>query len=269
MANRIEGTFPFSFSFEVGKQQPLDARLTVPEKAGLTALPYAYIGMIVAVTSDPTPANNGIYLLEDDSSFFPGQTLTNWVKQSCDDTYLTGVTVNSSDKTAIDLSFNNNTSFQVDLSEDHTDGITGHQFILIETGDMPTFTYELDFTSNLSRTENTIVCNLEAANDNVHYFIDLPQNGTIAEAGCRVKIILKNFQETDDTFKFFVRSQNGGSTTQNQILATNLETYTATASYLPLEIMEILDLVWDGNDWIVTNYIKQDYVSVLVESVTP
>ena len=71
---RIPGTFDFSANLEVNKQGPLDARLTVESKSELTGLPFAYIGMIVAVTSDTTPENNGVYVLEDTDC----SSLANW-----------------------------------------------------------------------------------------------------------------------------------------------------------------------------------------------
>ena len=62
---RIPGTFDFSANLEVNKLGPLDARITVESKSELTGLPFAYIGMVVSVTSDTTPANNGVYVLND------------------------------------------------------------------------------------------------------------------------------------------------------------------------------------------------------------
>jgi hypothetical protein len=71
---RTTGTFDFSANFEVNKTAPLDARLTVEDKSELTGLPFAYIGMVVAVTSDSTATNNGVYVLDDTD----GTTLSNW-----------------------------------------------------------------------------------------------------------------------------------------------------------------------------------------------
>jgi hypothetical protein len=73
---RNQGTFDFSANLEVLKQGPLDARLTVEEKTELTGLPFSYIGMVVAVTSDSTPANNGVYVLEDTD----GTVIGNWTQ---------------------------------------------------------------------------------------------------------------------------------------------------------------------------------------------
>ena len=65
MADRITGAINFSNNFEVEYQGPLDARLATPEYAQLTdtSIPFPYLGMLVAVTSDATADNNGVYML--------------------------------------------------------------------------------------------------------------------------------------------------------------------------------------------------------------
>lgn len=61
---RNTGTFTFPANFEVTKLGPIDARSTTGLKSELTdsSLPFAYLGMVVAVTED-TVENNGLYLL--------------------------------------------------------------------------------------------------------------------------------------------------------------------------------------------------------------
>ena len=73
---RNQGTFDFSANLEVLKQGPLDARTTVESKSELTGLPFSYIGMVVSVTSDTTPENNGVYVLQDTD----GTSLANWTQ---------------------------------------------------------------------------------------------------------------------------------------------------------------------------------------------
>ena len=65
MADRITGAINFSNNFEVLYEGPLDARLATPEYAQLTdsSIPFPYLGMLVAVTSDATADNNGVYML--------------------------------------------------------------------------------------------------------------------------------------------------------------------------------------------------------------
>ena len=65
MADRIPGAINFSNNFEVLYEGPLDGRLATPEYTQLTdsSIPFPYLGMLVAVTSDATADNNGVYML--------------------------------------------------------------------------------------------------------------------------------------------------------------------------------------------------------------
>lgn len=71
--SRTKGTLGISANFEPQASAPFDARSVVPTRADLLLLatwqandgnPYAYVGMLVSVTSDPTPENNGVYRLK-------------------------------------------------------------------------------------------------------------------------------------------------------------------------------------------------------------
>lgn len=73
---RNTGTFNFPSNFEVKKAAPLDARTQTGLKSDLIGLPFAYKGMIVSVTDDPTSDNNGTYVLNEDD----GSILANWSK---------------------------------------------------------------------------------------------------------------------------------------------------------------------------------------------
>jgi len=84
MADRSTGTFNFAANFETEFQGPLDARITTPELAQLTdgSIPYAYNGMVVAVTADPNDVDgdiNGLYLLQDTDAV-PGSDINKWIK---------------------------------------------------------------------------------------------------------------------------------------------------------------------------------------------
>ena len=72
--SREKGVAPFSANFEAQKAAPIDARMIVDTKADLLLLAtwtandsgvYVYKGMIVAVHSDATEDNNGVYRLLD------------------------------------------------------------------------------------------------------------------------------------------------------------------------------------------------------------
>jgi hypothetical protein len=82
---RLKGIAPFSGNFEPQIAAPLDARLTVATHADLTNASawlandggtYVYKGLLVAVTDDPNPSNNGIYYLTD----LDVTQATNWKK---------------------------------------------------------------------------------------------------------------------------------------------------------------------------------------------
>ena len=85
--SRTTGTFNFAANFEVLAKAPLDAKQLVNTYADLTSPlswsgssgVWLYNGAIVAVGSDPTPANNGIYYLCDATNY---QMTCAWVKSS-------------------------------------------------------------------------------------------------------------------------------------------------------------------------------------------
>jgi len=76
MARPTGDVNPFNLNFEIGKQAPIDARTVVALKSELTDTPFAYLGMMISVTSDG--ANNGVYLLTTGD----GTTLSDWDKFS-------------------------------------------------------------------------------------------------------------------------------------------------------------------------------------------
>ena len=77
---RKKGLLPISANFEVGSAEPFDARAKVEFLSDLTNPitwgGLAYKGMDVNVTDDPTPDNNGKYLLKDDDF----TNINNWEK---------------------------------------------------------------------------------------------------------------------------------------------------------------------------------------------
>lgn len=75
---RTKGTFEFTSSFEMLRSGPLDARIVVQQKSDLRLPPtwadseggvWLYTGMLVSVTADPTPSNNGLYFLLDADNY--------------------------------------------------------------------------------------------------------------------------------------------------------------------------------------------------------
>jgi len=83
--NRPSGGIGFSNNFEPQVGAPLDARIVVPSKSDLvltatwTALDggiYVFNGLTVTVWNDATPANNGVYVLQDAANY---TVANNWL----------------------------------------------------------------------------------------------------------------------------------------------------------------------------------------------
>ena len=83
--NRPSGGIGFSNNFEPQVGAPLDARIVVPSKSDLvltatwTALDggiYVFNGLTVTVWNDATPANNGVYVLQDAANY---AVASNWL----------------------------------------------------------------------------------------------------------------------------------------------------------------------------------------------
>ena len=83
MSERTRGTLGVSANFEPQIAGPFDGRMVCDTKADLLLATtweandgghYAYVGMIVAVNGDSTPANNGVYRL----AALPYTSAGNW-----------------------------------------------------------------------------------------------------------------------------------------------------------------------------------------------
>jgi hypothetical protein len=158
---RTPGVFNFSANFEALIAAPLDARLTVDTLAALTdgaTIPYPYLGMIVAVTSDSTPSNNGLYYCTDigtTPSFASATTVWTVVGTGAggDDIYVTGGTVSGTD---LELTRNDGNTVVVDLSSiaggGGTDTYVTGGTTSADTGG--TTNIDLDLTLNDSSTIN-------------------------------------------------------------------------------------------------------------------
>jgi hypothetical protein len=95
--SRSKGTFNFAANFEGLLKAPIDSRQLVGTYGDLTSIAswsgstgdWLYNGAIVAVGSDPTTANNGIYWLCDSTDY---TNPTNWIKAGVGIGTLTGAT---------------------------------------------------------------------------------------------------------------------------------------------------------------------------------
>ena len=131
---RVPGVFNFSANFEALIAGPLDARATVVTLSELTnnSLPYPYLGMTVAVTSDPDPDQNGVWLLKT----LPATTLSNWYKLA-EGAAITGYTLNG---TIATIGMGDGGSFNIDINDvelngpQYSIGVSNHSYQLITSG---------------------------------------------------------------------------------------------------------------------------------------
>ena len=265
MANRVPGVFNFSANFEALIAAPLDARGTVVNYSELTdsSLPYPYLVMVVAVTSDATPTNNGLYILK----ATPATNPSNWYKisEGGDVPFITGVTYNGTEQV---ISLNNGTSFTTDIngttlsSGQYSVGISNHSYQVVTTNDTTTTisgaTYNVanvfySGSGNPPAKNNIIV--ISGITSAEHFLLEMPALGA-GEAGAIYKIIVKDISGVVD-YKFFMVYSG-----TDRIIGANIKSKVGSGYFVPLETLESLELIWDGDDYIITNIIKQNYTSL-------
>lgn len=262
MANRVPGVFNFSANFEALIAAPLDARGTVMNYSELTnsSLPYPYLGMVVAVTSDATPSNNGLYLLK----AAPATVSGNWVKISEGGTvpYITGVTYNGTQQV---ITLNDGSTFTTDINgtqlatAQFANGISTHSYEVLTGGGVNSVIYSGTTYQTLVPTITSpaklnviVVDNISSAGNG--FLVELPSLGS-NQGGIIYKIIAKDISSLDPNKYLMVHSTN-------RIISVNAKTKVGTDYFLPLETMESVELIWDGFDYLVTNLTKQGYTSL-------
>jgi hypothetical protein len=267
MANtRIPGVFNFSANFEALIAGPLDARSTVFTVSELTnsTLPYPYLGMTVAVTSDPILSENGVWILK----ALPATIKNNWFKlsDSGQDTTVTGYTFNG---TVATIELSNGNDFNIDINDveisglQYSVGVSNHSYELITTGwtqeiiSGDTYnTHDLVFGGIVQAAkQNIVVIDLNTTDDE-HHLVYLPTGVTYNDAGVIYKIIAKSSNNTNLDKYLMVYSPH------LRIIATNIKTRYNNSYFLPLETMESVEIIWDGYDYLVTNMVKQGYVAL-------
>lgn len=232
---RNTGVFDFSSNFEVRIVAPLDARMVVPNKADLWSAQmqasYPYAGMIAAVAEES--GQKGLYILEQLPCIEE-----NWRRVGAGQGFLTLTEAHFTDAT-----------FATEFPGATAPSITNIKFI--------EYTFE-DFTS----PETTIVMSINATGATQHYIIKLPQItevDAIEKAGTRIRFFCK--KNTLPTSQFLVLASDWvTSGTQSRILSIGAKTEIDDMGYfLSLEPMEVVDLFWDGEDWIALSTNKRDY----------
>lgn len=272
MANRIPGVFNFSANFETKIAAPLDARSTVVNQSELTdgSLPYPYVGMVVAVTSDSSSSNNGLYILK----ATPATILSNWEKLAESDSE-TGTTISSVELIGTQqiITLNNGDTFETDLNwlelagNQFSAGVTNHSFqkiiktdftgttISAITGETVYIT-DIEYGTELQPAKmNIIVIDLDDTLDENHFLVNMP---TLInnEFGIIYKFIVKRNHLLALHKNLMIYSEN------TKIYSANVKTAYNNSYFLPLETLESAELIWDGNDFLVTNIVKQEYVGL-------
>jgi hypothetical protein len=261
--SRVPGVFNFSANFEALIAAPLDARGTVVNYSELTdsSLPYPYLGMVVAVTSDATTSNNGLYLL----TATPATVSGNWFKLGSGGVTITGVTYSGTVQT---IGLSDGGSFTTDINDtqltgvQYSTGISTHSYQYIE---------DLSFTgTTISGQTYGIVDLVGTAKLNIvvldvisghsyDHLVNLPTL-TINDAGILFRIIAKQANLSDLSKFLLVFSEI------NRIIAPSIKTEYNGSYFVPLETLESIELIWDGYDWLVTNINKQPYVALNAEN---
>lgn len=261
--SRVPGVFNFSANFEALIAAPLDARGTVVNYSELTdsSLPYPYLGMVVAVTSDAITSNNGLYLL----TATPATVSGNWFKLGSGGVTITGVTYSGTVQT---IGLSDGGSFTTDINDtqltntQYSTGISTHSYQYIDdmsfTGTtISGQTYEI---VNLIGTAKLNIVVLDVVSgDPYDHLINLPTLAT-NEAGVLFRIIAKQAALSYLNRFVLVFSET------NRIIAPSIKTEYNGSYFAPLETMESIELIWDGYDWLVTNINKQPYVALNAEN---
>ena len=261
---RSPGVFNFSSNFEALIAAPLDARGAVQSYSELTdsSLPYPYVGMVVAVTSDTGATTNGLYILK----ATPATVSGNWYKLAEGaGTTITGVTYSGTTQI---IGLSDGGTFSTDINSTQltttqfSTGISTHSYQYV---DDPSFTgttisgqtyhiVDLVGTAKL----NIVVLDVVSGHPYDH-LVNLPTLA-VNEAGILFRIIAKQANLSDLSKFLLVFSET------NRIIASSIKTEYSGSYFVPLETMESVELIWDGNDWLVTNINKQAYVALNAEN---
>jgi hypothetical protein len=261
---RSPGVFNFSSNFEALIAAPLDARGAVQSYSELTdsSLPYPYVGMVVAVTSDTGATTNGLYILK----ATPATVSGNWYKLAEGaGTTITGVTYSGTTQI---IGLSDGGTFSTDINSTQlattqfSTGISTHSYQYV---DDPSFTgttisgqtyhiVDLVGTAKL----NIVVLDV-ISGDPFDHLVNLPTLAT-NEAGVLFRIIAKQANLSYLNRFVLVFSEI------NRIIAPSIKTEYNGSYFAPLETMESIELIWDGYDWLVTNINKQPYVALNAEN---
>jgi hypothetical protein len=261
---RSPGVFNFSSNFEALIAAPLDARGAVQSYSELTdsSLPYPYVGMVVAVTSDTGATTNGLYILK----ATPATVSGNWYKLAEGaGTTITGVTYSGTTQI---IGLSDGGSFSTDINNtqlsgvQYSTGISTHSYQYIDdvsfTGTtISGQTYEIVDLIGTAKL-NIVVLDITSG-DPYDHLVNLPLLES-TDAGVLFRIIAKQANLSYLNIFVLVFSET------NRIIAPSIKTEYNGSYFAPLETMESIELIWDGYDWLITNINKQPYVALNAEN---
>lgn len=119
--------------------------------------------------------------------------------------------------------------------------------------------------------ETTIVLSI-SSNISRHYIFKLPEKtetGSINHLGKRIRVFMKRNSLSDVTKSVMLATSWQNSGNDNRLLSLSANTtVTGLGYFLPLETMEVVDLFWDGDDWIALTTNKQEYSLLAANNFT-
>lgn len=147
------------------------------------------------------------------------------------------------------------------------DGISSHSYMKLQSDSFTlssasTMDVNISFSSINAKSNDIIVDLPDITGSVTNWFVNLPNLQDQAnQEGKRVNVIVKDFNPSSTSYNLYLKSpwQSSGST--NRILSVNMNTIVSTQGhYVRMEPLETLSLLYDGNDWIVTNQNKMSYI---------
>ena len=165
------------------------------------------------------------------------------------------------------------------------EGVTTHGFIFLDVNSFTTDTFNLIFTTS-SRTDTIQVKELQQSDftakltyvvldvvnlsSTENYIAVLPPFDNNKDESRVIKFVTKR-NNLDNANDLIVASKWVSGGTQERIISANVNTrITDDGYFFPLETLESVELLYDGDDWLVVNTQKQQYVQAdPVNYITP
>jgi len=168
------------------------------------------------------------------------------------------------------IGLDNGASLSVDVNEvsltnsQYGIGISNHSYELISGGwgeeVISGTTYNTKYVNygynEKPAKENVVVVNLNT-NTNNHHLLYLPTTETTTNnGGITYKIVVKSSDNLATDKYLMIFSPN------KRIISSSIKTLYQDSYFLPLETSESVEIIWDGFDYLVTNIVKQPYISL-------